>query len=123
LAEMFSRKISQDLEERGMLAFGRQAESVELSIAIDYQRHFSGEDTPFPSNSVVRPIVGYTITASRDGSVLDVIKRSGLTTSHGFLGNLKTVATMGLGNDAASEEVDVRIIASGMVDFLVRISG
>lgn len=122
LSEIFVDKITQGLKAGGVLGDQKDARIISLSITIDYHRHFAGEDTPFPSKSATRPTYGYAIRASQDGGVIDEIKKSGLTTNHGFLGNLKTVATMGLGNNAKDEEKDIDIVSKDIADALKKLS-
>lgn len=107
--------IVSELKAGGILADAADAQAVPLSITINYQRRFSGEDTPFPSKSVTNPIVGYTIIVLEDGAEKARISKAGLTANRGFLANLKTVATMDIGNDSKVEEADIQRVAKTIV--------
>ena len=117
--EQLSAKVSDEiisaLTEKDLLATGTEKDAVPISIAINYQRRFAGEDTPFPSNSVASPIVSYSIVLYENGVEKNRVTKSGLTTSKGFFGNLKTVATMGVGNDAKTEAADIQKLVNTIV--------
>lgn len=118
LSDLFHKQIVEGLVEAGAYSFA-PTDAVSVSIIIDYQRRFAGEDTPFPSKSVTSPIVSYSLAFSRDDEGLGSIVRAGLTTSRGFVGNLKTTATMGFGNDADKELEDINRVVNAVVGELL----
>jgi hypothetical protein len=119
LEAMFEKKIENALHEAGLLAEEGAEAAVPIKITIDYRRKFAGEATPFPSESVVAPVYGYTIEVEEAGGDSRVIaEKKGLTLNRGFLGNLKTVATAGTGNDAEDEKNDMDAISRGIANHL-----
>lgn len=120
LSQLAYEGIAETLENDGMMA-AHEANAVPVSIVINYQRRFAGEDTPFPSKSVTNPIVSYSIAILEDDEEIGRITKSGLTTNKGFLSNLKTAATMGTGNDAQTEMADVHRLTDAIVAELKRL--
>ena len=114
LSQLVYEGIAEALENDDMMA-AHEANAVPVSIVINYQRRFAGEETPFPSKSVTNPIVGYSIAILEDDEEIGRITKSGLTTNKGFLSNLKTAATMGTGNDAQTEMADVHRLTDAIV--------
>lgn len=120
LSQLVYEGVAEALENDGMMA-AHEANAVPVSIVINYQRRFAGEDTPFPSKSVTNPIVGYRIAILEDDKEIGRITKSGLTTNKGFLSNLKTAATMGTGNDAQTEMADVHRLTDAIVTELKKL--
>jgi hypothetical protein len=90
---------------------------MSVSIEINYQRRFAGEDTPLPYKSVISLVIGYTLIVFENGVEKKRIAKSGLQKT-GFLSNLETAATFGLGNDAKDELKDIQLLADSIADEL-----
>lgn len=103
------------MKEKSLLGENQVGGEYSVSIKVDWRRQFAGEATPFPSSSVMQPIVGYELVV-RQGSVERYrFERSGLTTQKGFVDNLRTGFTLGLGKDARDEEEDIQVLANTFI--------
>ncbi|MBB6521097.1 hypothetical protein [Pseudoteredinibacter isoporae] len=89
------------LKKEGMLG---GADAASVYIKVSYYRSFSGELTPWPSKSVTRPIINWSIRVNKNGKEVDAVSKSGQVYNGGFLGNLKTDFTMDLGNNTQEAE-------------------
>ncbi|MBN2400764.1 MAG: hypothetical protein JXN64_00035 [Spirochaetes bacterium] len=112
LTGILKEKINTTLKQKNLLTEHRAGNAMSVSIIIDYTRRFAGEDTPVPSKSVMAPEFGYTIVISENGVEKRRISEAKLEIKKGFLSNLATVATLGLGNDAKDELKDVQDVAN-----------
>ncbi|UTF58839.1 hypothetical protein [Gilvimarinus sp. DA14] len=112
--KQFSENLRSSLSEVGGLVISGEENSIRLEVTLGYFRHFSGEDTFAPSSSVATPTFGYTYQFYQGDKLIDSYSKANQTLSQGFLNNLKTVATAGLGNDFKKEQEDLQKIANSM---------
>lgn len=108
-------KITNALKSNSMLAHSKLENPLSLEIVVNYQRRFSGEDTPIPSTSVAAPLINYEIIIYDGDIEKKRIKNTNVTVNKGFGANLKTTFTLGLGKTAKDEEVDLQRLANGIV--------
>ncbi len=117
-SKIMEKEFMSSLKEKGLQADGSGKNTMNVSIVLDYKRQFAGEGISVSSKSVIAPELGYTIVVSQNGVETNRIAKSDLTISRGFLGNLKSVATMGLANDKENELKDMQTVASVLTDEL-----
>jgi hypothetical protein len=122
LTVRFVNSINQALQAADVLADEPADTTVEAVISIDYQRRFTGDATPFPSESLVAPFFGYAIQLSNNGELIGTIAEPDLTLSQGFWGNLKTVATMGAGGSPKDEKQHIAAVSNTLTEALVEVA-
>lgn len=114
LEKAFADQLRASMSEAEILAEPERANSIGLEVKIDYFRHFAGEDSFAPSSSVAAPTFDYIYFFYKDGERVGKYLKLDQTVGQGFLGNLKTVATGGLGNSLEKEQKDLQKIANAM---------
>jgi hypothetical protein len=119
--KILTEKTINALKKNNVLADPAESGAMTAVINVNYQRHFAGEATPMPSKSVIAPTLDYTIILLDHGVEKNRIVKSGLTTGKGFAGNLGTVFTMGLGNTAKDELVDIEKLANAISSELIKV--
>lgn len=105
--ELLKQKLNASLKAKGLLADSGASNIMSVSLVVDYQRRFAGEDTPIPSKSVMSPVINYVLIVSDKGVEKKRIVKNGLKLTKGFAGNMVSVATLGLGKDAKDEIKDL----------------
>lgn len=104
-SQIVKDKFTSSLKAKGLAGESGVNNAVSVSVDIKYKRQFSGEDTPFPSKSVMSPVFGYTLVVSENGVEKNRIVKSGLELKSGLLGSLKI---LGLLRDAKDELSDIQ---------------
>ncbi len=112
---IMKEKINNSLNASGLFAEAGAVNVMSVVVDVDYQRRFAGEDTPIPSESVMAPVVGYTIVVKENGVEKNRVSKSNLVITKGFFGNLISVFTLGLGKDSKDEVVDIESFADHVV--------
>lgn len=110
--QLLQKKTESAFKERGLLADVGTTNAFEVAIDVKYQRRFAGEATPFPTKSVMAPLVKYSVIVSKNGVEKHRIERYDMTVNKGFGANLVTTFTLGLGKSAKDEEQDLQILAN-----------
>jgi len=113
-SEIFKKSFIESLKEKNLLADSGAGNAMSVTLNIDYTRQFAGEDTPFPSKSVMAPKVNYTLVVTDKGVEKNRISNAGVL-NKGFLGSLKT---MGLANDPKSELSDIKKVTDSIANDL-----
>lgn len=120
--KILTDKTIEVFKKNNLLAAPTDSDSMTASISVDYRRNFAGDATPMPSKSVVAPTVDYVIIIFDHGVEKKRIVKSKQTTGKGFVGNLGTVFTMGLGNTAKDELIDIEKLANTFASDLLKLN-
>jgi len=90
LQELLKNDIKKKLTNKGLLS--HDISMTNLSIDVDYTRHFVGDATPISSDSLGYPNMNYTIKAYDGKKLLTTIKKRDMTYQGGFAMNLQVMA-------------------------------
>lgn len=110
LTKIVNEKIVESLKKSNLLGEAGAANTMSVSIDINYKRRFAGEDTPIPSKSVMAPLVGYTMVITENGVEKSRVTEE-LVVLKGAGGNMLSALTLGLGKDAKDEVKDIESFA------------
>lgn len=71
------------MKESGLI-LGESASAATVNVKVYYYRAFSGEATPWPSDSITRPKVAFNLDATRNEQSLFQVSKKDLTFVGGF---------------------------------------
>lgn len=90
LENILSDMIVEGLRKKELLSSDIKMNTLKINVV--YKRHFVGDKTPFPSDSLAYPFVDYKIDILSNTNPLTTIQRYDLTYNGGFAMNLKVIA-------------------------------
>jgi hypothetical protein len=108
--KIFEDTFIKHLKEENLLTLDNTQNS--LSIEITYHRQFAGDGTPFPSDSLRGPRIGYTIIVKDGSKVLTQENRSGLE----YVGNM--LMKLKIGSYSMRDKSDEDALIEGVAEMI-----
>lgn len=111
--------IKKGLTQDGLLSTDNAMDSLDINIV--YHKHFAGDATPFPSDSLAGPIIDVEIKVRRGKQIITRLVRKKVLIYGGFLFDIKLTA--GAARDKSDENVLIDAVGKKVVGYIKGLKG
>lgn len=120
IREVVAKRMANRFKERGVTIVANGGD-VNLFVQLDYVRNFSGQATPWGSDSITRPSYGWVVKAEKSGNLVFEDDKALGPLGANIFENLKTSVTMDLDNDNDTERDYLMKISDSLVERVINL--